>query len=92
VSAGPQSAVDLLVLDPLNPRSVLFQVTEIRQQLEMLPSGIVDGQRSTAAKAALQLETMIATADAEELGTDKLDGVSNGIARIAGLIASAYFA
>ena len=92
VSAGPQSAVDLLVLDPLNPRSVLFQVTEIRQQLEMLPSGIIDGQRSMAAKAALQLETMIATADAEEIGTEKLDEVGNGIARIAGLIANAYFA
>ena len=58
----------------------------------MLPSGIVDGQRSMAAKAALQLETMIVTADAEEIDTEKLDEVGNGIARIAGLIANAYFA
>ncbi len=29
VTAGTQSAIDLLVPDPLNPRSVLFQLTEL---------------------------------------------------------------
>ena len=57
VSAGPQSAIDLLVLDPLNPRSVLFQVAELREQIEKLPGGIDDGQLSPAAKAALELQT-----------------------------------
>ena len=44
VSAGTQSAIDLLALDPLNPRSVIFQLTELRAQIEMLPGGIDDGQ------------------------------------------------
>ena len=49
VSAGVQSAVDLLVLDALNPRSVLFQVAALREQLEALPGGIEEGQFSPAA-------------------------------------------
>jgi uncharacterized alpha-E superfamily protein len=92
VSSGPLSAIDLLVLDPLNPRSVLFQVSEIRQQLEMLPGGIVEGQRSTALRAALRLETSLVTADPEDLETEKIDALSNEIAHIASLIADAYFA
>jgi uncharacterized circularly permuted ATP-grasp superfamily protein/uncharacterized alpha-E superfamily protein len=92
VSAGPQSAVDLLILDPLNPRSALFQVSEIRQQLEMLPGGLVEGLRSPAAKAGLLLETSLVTADPEDLDTDRINALSSEIARIAGLIAGAYFA
>ena len=53
VAAGSNSYIDLLVLDPLNPRSVLFQVAELREQIEKLPGGIEDGQLSTAAKAVL---------------------------------------
>ena len=53
VSAGVNSYVDLLVLDPLNPRSVAFQVAELRAQIERLPGGIEDGHLSPAAKAAL---------------------------------------
>ena len=51
VAAGPDSYVDLLVLDALNPRSVLFQVAELREQIEKLPGGIEDGQLSAAARA-----------------------------------------
>jgi uncharacterized alpha-E superfamily protein len=92
VSSGPLSAKDLLILDPLNPRSALFQVSEIRQQLEMLPGGLVEGQRSTAARAALQLETSLVTVDAEDLDTKRIDKLRSEIARIASLIADAYFA
>ena len=91
VSAGTQSAIDLLALDPLNPRSVLFQVTELRTQLEMLPGGIDDGQLSPAARAALQLETELRTVDAVDMTPRRLDKLASDIGMLSGLIAAAYF-
>jgi uncharacterized circularly permuted ATP-grasp superfamily protein/uncharacterized alpha-E superfamily protein len=91
VSSGPTSAIDLLVLDPLNPRSVLFQVSTLREQLEMLPGGMHEGQRSAAAKAALLIETGLLVADPEAIDTDRLFELSREIGRIADLVGDAYF-
>ncbi|UYO01131.1 MAG: circularly permuted type 2 ATP-grasp protein [Devosia sp.] len=91
VSAGTQSVVDLLVLDPLNPRSVLFQMSELRNQVEMLPGGIDDGQLSPAARAALQLHTDLVIAEPAEMTPERLEMLSGEIGILASLIASAYF-
>jgi len=92
VAAGVNSYIDLLALDPLNPRSVLFQVSELRQQIEKLPGGIEDGLPSPAAKAALELQTELRVADPESLDTADLDRLALEISRLADLIAHAYFA
>ena len=91
VSAGSNSYVDLLVLDPLNPRSVLFQIAELREQLERLPGGLEDGHLGVAAKAALELHTDLRIAEAEHMTTEKLGRLGNGIGRLADLIAASYF-
>ena len=91
VSAGTQSAVDLLILDPLNPRSVLFQIADLREQIEMLPGGVEDGQLSPAAKAALQIHTELRIAEAESVSTDDIERLGGEIGALADLIAAAYF-
>lgn len=91
VTAGTQSATDLLVLDPLNPRSVQFQITELRTQIEMLPGGIDDGIMSPVAKAALQIETDLRIAVAADMTPEALDALAGEIGTLAGLVASAYF-
>ncbi|MEQ1899674.1 MAG: circularly permuted type 2 ATP-grasp protein [Devosia sp.] len=91
VAAGPNSYIDLLVLDPLNPRSVLFQVAELREQIERLPGGIEDGQLSTTAKAVLELHTALRIAEPEDMTSERLAELGTNIARLAGLIADAYF-
>ena len=91
VTAGAQSATDLLVLDPLNPRSVQFQITELRTQIEMLPGGIDDGIMSPVAKAALQLETDLRIAVAADMTPKRLDKLAADIGVLAGLVAAAYF-
>jgi uncharacterized alpha-E superfamily protein len=90
-SAGSNSYVDLLVLDPLNPRSVLFQIAELREQIERLPGGIEDGHLSLAAKAALELHTELRIAEPEHMTTEKLERLGHGIGRLADLIAASYF-
>jgi uncharacterized circularly permuted ATP-grasp superfamily protein/uncharacterized alpha-E superfamily protein len=91
VSAGSDSYVDLLVLDPLNPRSVLFQVADLREQIEKLPGGNEDGHLSAAAKAALELHTELRIAEPEHMTTEKLDTLATGIGHLADLIAASYF-
>lgn len=91
VSAGVNSYVDLLVLDPLNPRSVRFQIAELYQQLERLPGGVEDGHLSMAAKAALTLDTELRVTEPEDMSTAKLNRLGIEIGNLAGLIADAYF-
>ena len=91
VSAGTASAIDLLVLDPLNPRSVIFQIAELRQQIEQLPGGNEDGQLSPAAKAALEVHTELRIAEPETISTSDLDRLGLEIGSLADLIAAAYF-
>ena len=91
VSAGTQSAVDLLALDPLNPRSVIFQLAELRLQIEMLPGGVEDGQLSPAAKAALQIETELRITEAADMSPERLDKLAADIGGLSGLVAAAYF-
>ena len=91
VSAGVNSYVDLLVLDPLNPRSVAFQIAELRSQIEQLPGGIEEGHLSLAAKAALALHTDLRITEPEDMTTAKLNRLAADIGRLAGLIADAYF-
>ena len=91
VTAGQQSAVDLLVLDPLNPRSVVFQVAALREQLEDLPGGIEDGQLSRSVKAALEVHTQLQIAEPEEMDHDRMIGLANAIGDLAELLAGEYF-
>jgi uncharacterized circularly permuted ATP-grasp superfamily protein/uncharacterized alpha-E superfamily protein len=91
VSAGKHSVVDLLVLDPLNPRSVLFQLTELRNQVETLPGGVDDGQLSPAAKLALQIHTDLLITEPETLSPERLEKLANDIGMLSGVIAAAYF-
>jgi uncharacterized circularly permuted ATP-grasp superfamily protein len=91
VSAGTQSAIDLLALDPLNPRSVIFQLIELRLQIEMLPGGIEDGQLSPAAKAALQIETDLRVTEAADMTPARLDKLASDMGMLSSLVAAAYF-
>ena len=91
VTAGALSAVDLLVLDPLNPRSMLFQLTELRDQIEALPGGIDDEQLSPCAKLALQIHTDLVIAEASDLTPERLDRLADDVGMLSSLIAAAYF-
>ena len=56
-----------------------------------MPRGAVDGQLSTAAKAALLLETDLVIAGPGDLSSDDLQGLAAEIGKLAELIAEAYF-
>lgn len=92
VSAGTQSVVDLLILDPLNPRSALFQLNEVRDQLERLPGGIENGQLAPTVKSALQIHSELIIADPADMTPERLEKLAGDIGMLSSLIASTYFA
>jgi len=91
VAAGSNSYIDLLVLDPLNPRSVLFQVEALKEQIEQLPGGVAEGLLSDTAKAVLELHTELRVAEPEDMTSERLEELGTAIGRLARLIADAYF-
>jgi len=60
-------ALDLVVLDGNNPRSVAFQADRVVEHLAALPSRPTDGQLSGAERAAARLATRLRTAEAGEV-------------------------
>jgi uncharacterized circularly permuted ATP-grasp superfamily protein/uncharacterized alpha-E superfamily protein len=94
-------AVDLLVLDESNPRSLAFQVARIEAELAELPRATP--YRNPEHKATLALLTALRCAEAGALGetdeagdrlalTDLLSEAETTLQRIAEHIASAWFA
>ncbi|MGE3305279.1 MAG: circularly permuted type 2 ATP-grasp protein [Rhizobiaceae bacterium] len=89
VSVGRRTVVDLLGLDPLNPRSVLFQLDRLKAEIGLLPgSGKL---LSPAAKEVLRIHTQLAIREPGEMGPDALDAVADDIAGLYGSLASTYF-
>lgn len=88
---GYVGAIELLITDPLNPRSVLFQLTELLEQLKALPYGVQDGQLSASAKVALTLHTELSVIDSNAVTPEILGKLAGGIAGVSDTIAQSYF-
>src|SRR5262249_10187518 len=89
--AAAAPVIDLVVLDPNNPRSVAYQLGRIETQLAVLPKRNAEGRLSPPEQVATALATQIRTADAAALDEATLEGVENSLMRLADVIASTYF-
>jgi uncharacterized alpha-E superfamily protein len=88
---GRASVVDLLALDPDNPRAVRFQLDRLRSQLARLPRPAGAGRIGPAESAALRLQTRIATATPEELDTTALLALRADLVRLSEAIGADWF-
>lgn len=83
--------VDLVALDPGNPRSLAYQVEQIAEQLRALPvlndDGLPEEQQDEAAGLAAQL----ATVRAGDFDADRLFDAERRLARVSDAIARRYF-
>ena len=91
VQAGRRTVIDLLALDPLNPRSILFQLERLKAESGMLPSVGGEGHMSPAAKEILQLNTAIAVMEPSEMSADVLNYLATEIGNLYSSLAKAYF-
>ena len=92
VYSGRLSVLDLLALDPLNPRSILFQLDALKTEFSLLPSHEAGTQMPDYSRKVLRLHTDLAIMDAADLTPEKLDEIAYEIADLSDTISDAYFA
>lgn len=91
VQSARRTVVDLLALDPLNPRSVMFQLERLREEIGLLPGVGSGGTLSAAGKEILRLHTSLAIREAPDLDPTAFTVLGSGIAGLYTILAKAYF-
>jgi uncharacterized circularly permuted ATP-grasp superfamily protein/uncharacterized alpha-E superfamily protein len=89
--AARAPVIDLVVLDPNNPRSVAYQLGRIETHLAALPKRSEDTRLSLPEQIATALAARVRTADAAALDPNAFVEVENALMRLADAIASTYF-
>jgi uncharacterized circularly permuted ATP-grasp superfamily protein/uncharacterized alpha-E superfamily protein len=92
VQSGRRTVIDLLALDPLNPRSVLFQLERLKEEIGLLPGTGSGGNLSPAGKEIMRLHTSLAIREASDLDPEALHDLTGEIAGLYTILAKAYFA
>ena len=90
VQSSRDTVIDLLALDPMNPRSLRYLIDGLGTQVEMLPGAAVNGQLSDLGRAQLRLQTEIATATPQTLPTRTLIQIRGRIAGLSDQLTEAY--
>jgi uncharacterized alpha-E superfamily protein len=89
--AAPVPVIDLVVLDPSNPRSVAYQLSRIEAHLSTLPPRSDDGRLSPPEQVATSLAAQFRTADAAALDPATFRHAEEALMKLANVIASTYF-
>ncbi|MFN3292241.1 MAG: alpha-E domain-containing protein, partial [Gemmobacter sp.] len=91
VSTSRDTVIDLLGLDPLNPRSVRRQIDGLREEIDHLPLANDQGALSPLARAVLRLHADLATADPGSLSTRRLWSLRGRIGALSDQLTKTYF-
>ncbi len=83
--------IDLIALDPGNPRGIAFQVAAISAHLEALPRLSDDGLAEPQQAIARELAALVATAHAASFDLDQLYAIGNKLAALSEAVARRYF-
>lgn len=67
INLDVKPVIDLLIFDPLNPRSLAFQAQQITQQIASLPHHYQNNLTQPMDKTALRISSIIGLADLNEL-------------------------
>ena len=89
--AAPAPVIDLVALDPNNPRSILYQLARIETHLAALSRGRDNSRLSPAEQVATALATRMRTADPEVLDDAVLVEIEEELMRLSDTVASLYF-
>ena len=90
VTTARETVIDLLLLDELNPRSVLHQIQLIREHLEFLPSRASSSAKTPLMRKVLQMETELATSAADAIDGHELGALAINAASLSGLLGDTY--
>ncbi|MFP5077170.1 circularly permuted type 2 ATP-grasp protein [Rhizobium sp. YIM 134829] len=90
VNTAPLTVTDLLALDPLNPRSVLYQLNEIRTEVEQLPNAFVNGQMSAFCREAVRLQSGLAVMTPDGMTSAVYQRLELELERFSDILAQTY--
>jgi uncharacterized alpha-E superfamily protein len=84
--------IDLVMLDPNNPRSVIYQLDRIEAHLAALPKQVADGRLSPPQQIAASIATGLRTADAANIDADLILGSASALMKLSETIDSSHLA
>ncbi len=90
VTTSRETVVDLLALDAMNPRSLLYQLTEIRDHTGFLPAATVNGQPSELSRRVLRTHTALAVETPETLDGTRLRALIFEVEELSSLLSATY--
>ncbi|MGV1751897.1 circularly permuted type 2 ATP-grasp protein [Agrobacterium sp. CG674] len=90
VNTAALTVMDLLGLDPLNPRSILFQLNEIRTEVEQLPNAFVNGQMSPFYREVMRIHSGLAVLTPENLSPAVFRQLEQDLEHLSDLLAQTY--
>jgi uncharacterized circularly permuted ATP-grasp superfamily protein/uncharacterized alpha-E superfamily protein len=91
VATNRAAVIDLLALDALNPRAIIYHLTRIRELIEELPGGEKAGQMSGIGRAVLHAQAGLLLHTPETLDTQTLFDLSSEIAAVSDVLSTTYF-
>lgn len=91
VATTRETVVDLLGLDAMNPRSVLYSANDIHEHVGFLPGASVHGQMSELARAVLRMQSGLAVLSPEALDAPTFRRLYREAASLSDLITATYF-
>ncbi len=90
VTTSRETVLDLLALDPLNPRSIRHQIDQLREQVDRLPAANTQGDLSPLARAVLRIYADLAVSEPRDLTPERLTDLRNRIASLSTNLSEAY--
>ncbi len=90
VSTSHETVVDLLALDPLNPRSIVYQLNAIEEHVGFLPNTEFHRQLSPLQRALLQTRAALAAHTPESLDTNALLDIRARVGALSEHLGAAY--
>jgi uncharacterized circularly permuted ATP-grasp superfamily protein/uncharacterized alpha-E superfamily protein len=88
--AAPAPVIDLVMLDPNNPRSVDFQLDRIEAHLAALPRRQVAGRLSSVQQIAASIATRLRTADAAKIDKALIFNVESTLMKLSEAVTAYY--
>jgi uncharacterized circularly permuted ATP-grasp superfamily protein/uncharacterized alpha-E superfamily protein len=89
--AAPTPVIDLVMLDPANPRSVAFQIECIETHLAALPRRAANGRLSLPQQIATLASGTLRTTQAARIDEPLIVATEGSLMRLSEAIATAYF-
>ncbi|HEY6257209.1 MAG TPA: circularly permuted type 2 ATP-grasp protein [Xanthobacteraceae bacterium] len=90
--AARAPVIDLVMLDPNNPRSVIYQLDRIEAHLAALPKRVADGRLSLPQQTAASIATGLRTADAAKIDIALILRSENALMELSATIDSSHLA